>query len=128
MNCKRDFTADRHVILIVEDDRDIREGLASVLSEEGFPVVTAANGLEAIDRLRTIAASLILLDLMMPVMSGWEFREAQRRDPALSRIPVVVITGDNDAKRKAELLGAAGYVSKPFDLDDVLTCVKRFSA
>ncbi|HEX7488066.1 MAG TPA: response regulator, partial [Anaeromyxobacteraceae bacterium] len=75
-------------ILIVDDDRDIREGLADILGLAGYLVRTAANGKVALEEAQERRPDLIILDLMMPVMSGWKFLEAQRRHPRLASIPV----------------------------------------
>src|SRR3982074_3818832 len=89
-------------ILVVEDDPDIRAALTQILSDDGYAVATAANGQEAIDHLRrTSPPALILLDLMMPVMDGWQFRSHQKQDPALKSIPVVIVTADGSAQNKA---------------------------
>src|SRR6185437_10873013 len=79
----------RAPVLIVEDDADIRELLSSVLVLEGYPVVTAADGAEGLEQLRTAHPALVLLDLMMPSMDGWEFRRLQMLDPALAGVPTV---------------------------------------
>jgi CheY-like chemotaxis protein len=108
--------------LIVEDDHLIREAIAEALDEEGFDVVEAANGREALEKLHAERASLVLLDLMMPVMDGWRFREAQLRDPEISSIPVVVLSAVKD-----ENVPAARYFSKPCDLDELLDTVWEFT-
>jgi CheY-like chemotaxis protein len=115
-------------VLIVEDDFDIREVLTEVLQDEGYAVAGAANGLEAIELLRTEAAapSLILLDLMMPVMSGWQFVAEQRQDPRLEAIPVVVVSADGNLSEKATSLGASGYLRKPIEIDSLLEVVQRY--
>lgn len=114
-------------ILVVEDDNDIREALMGVLSDEGYPVLGAADGRQALDRLRDGARpSLILLDLMMPFMNGWQFRAEQKLDAALSDIPVVVISADANVRQKAESLDAVGYLKKPVELEGLLDVVKRF--
>src|SRR5690349_1848715 len=85
--------AEGHYVLVVEDSTDARQMLASLLEVEGFAVRTAANGREALDQLRAgPPPCLILLDLMMPVMDGYQFRAEQRQDPGLSPIPVVVVS------------------------------------
>lgn len=113
-------------VLIVEDDFDVRDTLGMTLEAEGYRVEGAANGQEAIERLqRADPPCLILLDLMMPVMDGWEFRAAQLRDPTLARIPVVVISADGSVARKASALGVAGYLRKPLDFDALLQTVRR---
>ena len=113
-------------ILLVEDDFDLRDALIPILEYEGHQVVGAANGREALDRLRTGAKpSLILLDLMMPVMNGTEFRSEQLRDPALASIPVVVVSADPAARSKAKVMGAVGCIEKPLDIDALLSQVRQ---
>ena len=113
-------------ILLVEDDFDVRDALIPILEYEGHRVVGAANGQEALDRLRSGAKpSLILLDLMMPGMSGTEFRAEQLRDPALASIPVVVVSADPAARSKAAGMGAAGCIEKPLDIDQFLAQVRE---
>jgi CheY-like chemotaxis protein len=107
--------AGRH-ILIVEDDADICEALALTLRDEGFTVASAANGKEGLEQLQKgPRADLIVLDLMMPVMDGWQFRREQQRDPRLSAIPVVIISADGSVQQKATAIAAEGYVKKPID-------------
>ena len=115
-------------VLVVEDDFDLRDALVPILEYEGHRVVSAANGKEALERLHAMAPpSLILLDLMMPVMSGEEFRAEQLRDPALASIPVVIVSAHASAEDRARRLGAAGCVRKPFEVDDLLEQVRRSS-
>jgi CheY-like chemotaxis protein len=110
-------------VLVVEDDHLIREAIAEALDEEGFEVVEAANGREALEKLHAQpGASLVLLDLMMPVMDGWRFREAQLRDPELANIPVVVLSAVKDENVPAER-----HFSKPCDLDELLDTVWEFT-
>ena len=114
-------------ILIVEDDLDLARLVAEVLEAAGYQTAIAANGCEALDHLRTTNnhPALILLDMMMPVMDGWEFREEQRKLPALASIPVVTVTADGDARGKAASIQAAGYVAKPISIDTLLDEVER---
>ncbi len=111
-------------VLVVEDDRDTREMLALCLELEGFPVVTASNGMEGLERLKREGASLVLLDLMMPVMNGEQFREEQLRQPSLAHVPVVCISAMHDAPRRAAVLHVDACISKPFDLEQVLDVVR----
>jgi CheY-like chemotaxis protein len=114
-------------ILIVEDDASVREALAVFLEGEGYSVVEAGDGAEALTRLQTSEpVALILLDLMMPVMNGWEFRDAQARDPRLASIPVVVITADNSAVHQAARAGVAGCLLKPLEFPELLSYVGRY--
>jgi CheY-like chemotaxis protein len=113
-------------ILIVEDDAATRDALTMVLTDEGYSVRAAANGREAIDLLRGGAApDLIILDLMMPVMDGWQFRSEQQRHPDLTRIPVVVLSADGTVRDKAASLGAVGCLQKPIEVDDLLHEIER---
>ena len=119
------------MILIVEDDVDVRDNLADVLQMAGYKIVTASNGLDAYERLRNAAAEtlpdLILLDLTMPVMDGRHLRGELLKDEILARIPVVLISSAVDIKTEAASLGAAGYVKKPFKLDVLLDLIERSS-
>jgi CheY-like chemotaxis protein len=111
-------------ILIVEDDADLREMMAQLLTLEGFRAETVANGRDALEYLRRgDPPDLILLDLMMPVMDGWEFRRQQREDPALANVPVVVLSALDQA-RVADLGGTA-FLKKPLDFDRLLELVRQ---
>src|SRR6185295_1432454 len=106
-------------LLLVEDDAGIRATLGELLADEGLVVTTAANGRLALHELRTAAPpDVIVLDLMMPVMDGWEFRVEQRGDPALADIPLVAMSADLSAKARA--IAADGYVRKPIDFPGLL--------
>ena len=114
-------------ILIVEDDKDFRESLQEALNMLGFTATSAANGQEALEKLRSKPLPcLILLDLMMPVMNGWQFRTHQRADPNLAAIPVVVVTADGNAQHKAAGIDAAGCIKKPVDLDALVKLASQF--
>ena len=114
-------------ILIVEDDEVMREVLSDLLTDEGYRVAGAANGREALNKLRQCEPPcLILLDLMMPVMSGWEFREQQRRDPSLAAIPIAVVTGVRETPDQVAALGAVDYFQKPLDVDRLLEVVAQY--
>jgi CheY-like chemotaxis protein len=110
-----------HPILIVDDDEDIRDSLAECLELEGFAVATAANGAEGLARLRDDATpSLVLLDLMMPVLDGYGFLEQQRKDPRIAQVPVLVITaGAIDRGRT----GQVEVMRKPLDLGRLLAVI-----
>ncbi len=113
-------------ILIVEDDAATREALGLILVAEGFGVLGAANGEEALGLLRSGPhPDLILLDLMMPIMDGWQFRRAQVGDSTLSAIPVVVLSADGNVQQKATALRAAGYLQKPVDVGNLLEAIQR---
>jgi len=115
-----------HQIFVVDDDEDIREGLMDFLEDNGYEPVGAADGREALRLLGTAAQRpcVIILDLMMPVMDGRSFREAQLRDPALSDIPVIVISAYKDGEDTARQINATTYLPKPLDLDALLGLVK----
>ncbi len=103
-------------ILIVEDDDDVREALAIYFELEGYSVVQAHDGAEALRLLRMqTAVCIILLDLFMPVMNGFEFRAEQLRDPTLADVPVVVVSADVGTMEKAAKLGAVDSIVKPID-------------
>jgi CheY-like chemotaxis protein len=116
-------------ILVVEDDDEIRAVLSDVLHEEGFPVTSASNGLEALTRLRQlyVPPRVILLDLMMPVMNGWEFRAAQREQPEIAHIPVVVLSIADNLRNGARELGGCDFLPKPIDFPALLDTVERVS-
>ena len=117
------------VVLVVDDDADIRDMIAQALELEGWRVVGAANGEEALRAARQgPRPDVILLDLMMPVMNGWEFMDAQREDAALATIPVVLISGDERLKEKAGKARVAGFLKKPMDLVELLAVVERHGA
>jgi len=113
-----------HTVLIVEDDASLRETLSMIIEEEGYRTALAANGREALNHLRDAPPPcLILLDLMMPVMTGWEFRTEQRRDPAWAEIPVVLMSA---AANKLNALDATAYFPKPLDLEALLRTIARY--
>ena len=121
-------------ILIVEDDRDTREMLATLLAMEGFHAVAAEDGLEALHLLRTVrrrapeVPCLVLLDLKMPRLGGNEFRRAQLGDPTVASVPVAVMSGATDLEAHAKALGAVASVSKPIDCDVLMEVVRRYCA
>ena len=113
-------------VLVVDDDPDILEALSEILEAEGFEIRRARNGKEALEKLEPDAPQLILLDLMMPVMDGWEFAQRMRqRPPEIARIPIIVLSADRNVGSKAADLGAVGHLAKPFELNDLLELVRR---
>src|ERR1051325_5371524 len=108
----------RKVVLIVDDDVDIREILAETLGNMDFDCTTAVNGLDALTVLRTmpVPPSIILLDLMMPVMDGYGFLEQRRRDAALASIPLAIVTAGRGIDRN-RFEGNIPVIEKPFDVD-----------
>ena len=116
------------IVLIVDDDRNVAEALLDVLESEGYEVQTADNGRAALDQLRAgLRPCAILLDLMMPVMDGWDFRHAQMNDAKLREIPVVVISAAGfSAETVRAQFGGAGYLTKPFELGSFVATVRQF--
>jgi CheY-like chemotaxis protein len=113
------------LVLIVDDEQDLLDVTSFVLESEGFRVQTAKNGSEALEILRGgTRPELVLLDMMMPVMNGWEFLEAIARIPAFRTIPVVVLT----AAGTTSIPGAAEILRKPFDLGMLVTVVERHAS
>jgi len=113
-------------VLIVDDDFALRDALCAALEGEGFAVAAVSNGREALEYLRSGARpSLVLLDLMMPIMNGWEFRAEQRQDPELADIPVVVLSAFARSGDE-ELRGIGQFLRKPFQLADLLAAVRAY--
>lgn len=112
-------------ILVVDDDPDIRDSLREVLEDEGYEVASVGNGQEALDHLKAASPRpcVILLDLMMPVMDGWQFRREQKLDPEIADIPLIVITATGN---RPVLIDAAELVMKPLDLRRLFEAVERY--
>jgi two-component system response regulator MprA len=118
----------RNDVLAVDDDYDVLFALQDVLEMEGYRVIPARSGREALELLRRgLRPAVILLDLMMPEVSGWEFRAQQASDPELASIPVVVVSGQGLSDREVASLGVDGYLKKPVDLDQLLNAVGRYA-
>jgi CheY-like chemotaxis protein len=115
-----------HFILVVDDDRDIRDSVVEVLEDNGYSAIGAANGVEALDVLtnQPDPPCVILLDLMMPMMDGREFRERQVANPAWTQIPVIVISAYNDVEQQARAL-AAEHLRKPLAMRPLIDAVRR---
>lgn len=114
-------------VLIVDDDFDLRDTLAEVLQDEGFETATAANGVEALDYLRTHEPpGVILLDWMMPRMNGADFRKHQLEDPALAQIPVVLLTANARIEQMKAQIGVADFLAKPVKLNHLLEVLERY--
>jgi len=115
------------LILLVEDDRDIRDSFADALGDEGHTVTRATDGLDALECLRSGARpSLILLDLMMPRMDGLRFRAEVSKAPEWADIPIVVMTAD--VRAKAQTIGVRSFLRKPIHLRDLLNTVNHVLA
>ena len=110
-----------HTILVVDDDSDSREALTVLLEDSGYTVISAADGREAFDRLRESLPAIIITDLMMPVMNGWEFLEQQSRDPDLFSIPVIVVT----ALPFPHPAGSKAILQKPIHFEDLVKVIEQ---
>jgi CheY-like chemotaxis protein len=113
----------RDLALIVDDDIDTVSLLKLTLQREGINVIGALDGDEAIEKCSEAKPNVILLDLMMPVMNGWQFRSAQASDPKLSRIPVVVVTAAG-SRDDIPAIDASAWLAKPVDLDRLLATIR----
>jgi CheY-like chemotaxis protein len=112
--------------LIVDDDAATRTAMTLVLEGTGYRVSSASDGHEALDHLqRSKPPDLILLDLMMPRMDGWQFREQQWRSPALASIPIVILSAAGDVPLHAAALHAVGYLEKPVEFEKLLATIRR---
>ena len=111
-------------VLLVEDDADLRDALTAVLEVEGYTVVSAADGEEGLDRLRSgLEPAVIVLDLRMPGKNGGQFRAEQTATPRFAAVPVVLVSADPDLDATARALGVDEYVAKPLDPDEFLRAV-----
>lgn len=109
-------------ILVVEDNDDVRDTLCEALTQEGYPVYTCKNGKEALTKLNQIPGpALVLLDLMMPIMNGWQFLENQQNDAKLSKHPVVILSAVSFRGG-----GVAASLTKPINLGDLLNQVHEY--
>jgi CheY-like chemotaxis protein len=117
------------MVLVVDDDQDIRDALVEILADEGHVAVGKANGAEALDWLRQgHVPDVVLLDLMMPVMNGWDFAAAVQREPRWARLPLVVLSGGGDLSTQAEALKATAFLVKPIRLDTLLSTIDDLAA
>ena len=115
-----------HDILVIDDDPAILATVADILRDEGYAVRTAANGAEGLAAVEQQRPALILLDMRMPVLDGWGVTRALRERGL--RVPVVVMTAAQDARRWAQEVGAAHALAKPFDIVELLGVVEQFVA
>lgn len=120
----------KKMILIIEDDTAIRDSIKELLEDEGYRVSAASNGQEALEMLRAslYKPNLILLDLMMPIKDGFQFREEQLHEEALSKIPVIIMSANgNIGYNQLKQAGVEGYLKKPLDLDTLLDEIKKLA-
>lgn len=115
------------LVLVVDDDADILDAICEILDGEGYRVARARHGLEALASVQREEPSLILLDLMMPVMDGLGFAQTLRQRGLAPCTPIVVISADGNPQHATDV-GARGYLAKPFDLEALLSQVSRMTA
>jgi len=114
--------------MIVDDDDDLRDALTDILSVQGYVVAAFSDARTALAALESgLTPFLVLLDLMMPRMSGWEFRAAQMKNPSLERIPVVIVTAANTWSDEICSLSDLEILRKPFALESLLSVVSRYA-
>ena len=111
-------------ILVIDDDPDVLSTVVDILEFEGYPVERATNGAEGLKVLERTRPRLVLLDMRMPVLNGWDFARILKERGI--QLPILVMTAAQDARRWAQEIGAQGYISKPFELPDLLAAVERF--
>lgn len=116
-----------HTVLVVDDDANVCKLICAVLARQGYGTAVAGNGREALTYLKKCACvpGLILLDLMMPEMTGWEFRKLQQEDPELAGIPVAIITGLDSEEGKYKSIGAVDVLCKPSRAEELISVVSR---
>jgi two-component system, chemotaxis family, chemotaxis protein CheY len=120
------MTHDRHPVLVVEDEPDIRDLMVAVLESEGYAVRAAAHGAEALAQLQVgVPPCVILLDLMMPVMDGWTFCREKQKHPAFAGIPVVVVSAVSKQDPRNPCAGAVVHLPKPIEIGALLAAVER---
>jgi CheY-like chemotaxis protein len=124
-----DKSAKKPTVLVIDDDEDIRTTIRDVLEDQRFAVACAANGREALDMLLRDDSkpALILLDLTMPEMDGWTFRQEQQKVPRLAQIPVVLFSGHHDASQAVQSLHAVALMTKPLRLEGLVTLVEQLA-
>lgn len=115
-------------VLIVEDDNDLLDAMELLLSGSGYRVMTAHEGREALERVAREMPGVILLDMRMPGMNGWDFAREYRRLYGRSAAPIVMVTAAEDVEKRAEEIEADDYLGKPFDIADVLKTVQKYMA
>jgi CheY-like chemotaxis protein len=112
-------------ILVIEDELDLLFPIAELLKDEGYEVLAASDGAEAMRYLREEKPDLVILDLSMPRMSGWEFSGFKRDDPQIADIPVILLSGNRDIEKHAQELGAVAWLAKPLQGAALVETVKR---
>jgi CheY-like chemotaxis protein len=118
--------ARERLVLVIDDDPDILQTLALCLSTEGYGVLMASNGQEALELLRREKPAVILLDLMMPVMDGWQFID-EMDQRGWRKAPILILSADRAVQGHASRLHADAFLAKPFDLDELLGKVSQLT-
>lgn len=120
---------DRPTVLVVDDCGDTTEAVAALLEHDGFAVTVCSGGREALARIRSgLQPCMLLVDVRMPDMDGWDFVAACRHDDALGRTPIVMVSGDVTAEERARELGVTAFLPKPLDPDRLTGVVERHCA
>lgn len=112
-------------VLVVDDDPDMLEVMSAILDAEGYAYVTAANGVAALDAIDREPPAVVLLDMLMPVMNGWQAADEIHHRYGRT-IPIVVVTAAEHAEARAREIDADGVLAKPFDVDDLLRVISRY--
>ena len=117
----------KHCVLVVDDDPSIRRLLVVTLQRQGYRTLEACNGRGALAEMRSGNPDVVIMDLVMPEVSGWDVLSERAKDPALLRIPIIVITASNIHKARVDVLARQiyGVIAKPFDLETVLMMVEE---
>ena len=118
--------APRKTVLVVDDDADLRDAMVVLLETEGYDVIDASNGQDALAYLRSGAkVAVIVLDLAMPVMNGWQFLAERQNDPILAKIPTLVVTGSIDVTKRRRELGSLPVFTKPIHFDELHAALRQ---
>jgi CheY-like chemotaxis protein len=114
-------------VLVIEDEESIGEVIVEVLGDDGYEVRRARNGREALDVVQFWPPAIIVLDLIMPIMDGRAFRDAQQRLPGLALVPVILLSGSREVEVQGDEIGAVAAIEKPFDIDRLLDTVRQWT-
>ena len=120
------MASEAEAVLVVDDDAELLKMVEILLDEAGYRVIMATEGQEALEKVAQEMPAVILLDMKMPGMDGWEFAR-QFRARYKRRVPIVVLTAAEDARKRAEEIGAEGYLAKPFEIDGLVQVVERYA-
>lgn len=118
-------SAERLPILVVDDDETILSSVEFLLTDEGYSVMLATNGKQALERIGERTPSLILLDMKMPVMDGWAFASAYRESPG-PHVPIIVMTAAHNSRMRAAEVRADDFIAKPFDVNHLLDLIHKY--